>query len=526
MKNVIDRNLLKRVCIAVTAFMLLAHMYVFTNGALLFDAVGVYRGEANFAVGSDKWAMGLYWWIDLGINSPWLAGVWAIVLMITTVYCICDILEIRTAWGIALTAGLCAVNSAICSEQEYTGQNYYIIIPLLEAVLAAWIIRKSHLHFILRAVLAAFLVALSGGTYGAMVSAMPAILLVAVIFDILRGDAGRKNWIESLKYAGIFICGMALYYIILRALLHIQGGELQSYMGEDALSNVSVLGSMVRTVPKAYGYMINYYLGYSKYLPALLNRILKALMVFGGLESLALLVMVRKDLQDKLLNGILLILAIGISPAVLNLIYIMSLGNVHYLMIFTYCIPLLAFVKVNELLLEKVREQRSRYIGYASRALGVLFIYYSVVMSNAMYMNYQQMYIETISLGTRILDRIETCDGFEGTEEVVLLGAMYYNEYWGVPGNEEAMILNAFLGPGNRNNVNGINYASRVVRFLTNVLDSSLSYSYYENIEDCIQKEGLIADEIDAIKEMAAFPINGSVEKIGGKIYVKLSENE
>lgn len=70
--------------------MILAYMYAFTNGALLFDAVGVYRGDVSFLVGSDKWAGGFYWWMDLGINAPWLASVWATALMICVVYCVCD----------------------------------------------------------------------------------------------------------------------------------------------------------------------------------------------------------------------------------------------------------------------------------------------------------------------------------------------------------------------------------------------------------------------------------------------------
>ncbi len=524
MKKVIDKNLFKRVCIAVTAFMLLAHMYVFTNGALLYDAVGVYRGDAVFSVASDKWVAGAYWWMDLGVNCPWLAGVWATVLMILTVYGICDILEVYTTWGIVLISGLCAVNTTIICQQEYTGQNFYIVIPLLQAVLAAWILRKSNLHSGLKAILAVFLIALSSGTYGAMVSMMPSLLLVTVIFDILNGNTGRENWIKSLKYVSIFLCGMALYYIILRVLLYIQGGELQSYMGESALSNAGVLWDMAEIVPEAYRNIINYYLGHSSFLPTLLHRALSVLMVIGGLESILLLGIMRKELQDKLLNGILLILAVAISPIALNLIYIMSLGHIHYLMIFTYCIPLIAFVKVNELLMEKIGKQKIRYIGYVSRAFGVFFIYYSVVMSNAVYMNYQQLYIETISIGTRLLDRIETCDGFDGTEEVVLLGAMYYNEYWYNTANDKgAMILGASLGPSY---INGIYWAPWTVRFLVNVLDSSLSYTFYNDVETCIQEKGLTAGEIDAITEMTTFPSDGSVEKIGGRIYVKLSDNE
>lgn len=524
-KEKFDVVLLKKVSIAVTAFMLLAHMYVFTNGALLFDAVGVYRGDANFVVNSDKWAGGLYWWMDLGVNCPWLAGVWATVLMSATVYCICDILNVHTIWGVTLISGICATNTTVIAEQQYTGQNFFIIIPLLEAVLAAWLLRKSKMCFVCRILLAIALIALSAGTYGAMVSMMPAMLLVAVLLDILGGVKAKENWKHSIQYILVFICGMALYYVILRSFLHMQSGSLQSYMGEDAISSISVIGEMVKTIQEAYINLFTYYAGQSRFLPLLLNKVLVVLIILGCIEALLLIWTVRKQLSDKISNGILLVIALVISPAVLNLIYIMSLGHVHYLMIFTYSVPLLAFVRINELLFEQLDRRVLKSLVYLNNVVFVFFVYFSVVMSNAAYTNYHQMYIETISAGTRILERIENCEGFEGTEEVVLLGAMQYNSYWGNPGEQPSMILDAALGSGNPNNINGINYASWTRRFLNNVLGSTLIFVDYSSVDTLIEKEDLSEDEIEAIRIMTAFPADGSVEKIGDRVYVKLSND-
>lgn len=525
LKKKFDIGLLKKVCITVVAFMLLAHMYAFTNGAILFDAVGVYRGDANFIVRSDRWATGLYWWMDLGVNCPWLAGVWATVLMSATVYCICDILNVHTIWGVALISGICATNTTVIAEQQYTGQNFYIILPLFEAVLAAWILRKCKMCSVCKMLLAIALIALSAGTYGAMVSMMPAMLLIAVIFDILRGVSAKENWKDTFQYVIVFVCGMALYYGILRVLLHTQGGSIQSYMGESAISNVSVLGEMIQIIPDAYRNLLAYYAGRSRFLPVMLNKVLFILIIFGCVEALLLLWKVGKQICDKIPNCILLLLALAISPAVLNLIYIMSLGHVHYLMIFTYSVPILAFVRINELLLEQIDRRMLKSIVYINNVVFGFFVYFSVVMSNAAYTNYHQMYIETISAGTRILERIENCEGFEGTEEVVLLGAMQYNSYWGNPGEQPSMILDAALGSGNPDNINGINYASWTRRFLNHVLDSTLLFLDYSSVDSLIEKEDLSENEIETLSRMTAFPADGSVEKIGDRIYVKLSND-
>ena len=205
---------------------------------------------------------------------------------------------------------------------------------------------------------------------------------------------------------------------------------------------------MVKTIQEAYINLLTYYAGQSRFLPLLLNKVLVVLIILGCIEALLLIWIVRKQLSDKISNGILLVIALIISPAVLNLIYIMSLGHVHYLMIFTYSVPLIAFVRINELLFERLDKRTLKSVVFVNNVAFTFFVYFSVVMSNAVYTSYQQMYIETISVGTRILDRIENCEGFEGTEEVVLLGAMQYNSYWGNPGEQPSMILDAALGPG------------------------------------------------------------------------------
>lgn len=70
---------------------------------------------------------------------------------------------------------------------------------------------------------------------------------------------------------------------------------------------------------------------------------------------------------------------------------------------------------------------------------------------------------------------------------------------------------------GNPSNIYGINWAPWTVRFLNNVLDSSM--------EMVSSPEGLSSEEIECYNTMEAFPIDGSEKKIGDKILVKLSND-
>ena len=534
-KKIMNLKKFKTVICATTAFMVIAHLYAWVNGSFLYDTTVIYRGIPEGIHATDKWLGQFVWILDAGMNAPWLAGILATFFMIISVYCIVDVLEINETWAICLAAGLCATHSSIICQQEYTGGNYTGEIALTFACIAMWIIKRVDRHVFIKTVFAALAIALSAGMYGAYVSIVPSLMLLLLVFDIFNGMSGKDNWKKAFLYLFQFLAGMVLYYIILRVLLHTSGGQLSSYMGEDNLSKVSGTYNMFTSIPAAYLYIFKYYLNGCSYLPEYMALLLFAIMLTGGGLTLYWGYKRRKKLKDPGLNIPLLLLIIAILPMAINLIYVMACGQVHYLMIFTYVVPLLFFVKIME---EVFVEEKSRKNTIAHKYKNIripvfmggllsLFLYYSIVMGNAIYVHYYNMYEVSLSLGTRILDRIETCDGFNGTEQVVLLGHMQHqaNSYLGDQGQQEAAVLDAFLGPGNPDNVNGLYWGSHTKRFLENILDSKLEYVHYNSMDEYIKRENVEMETIEELQEMREFPEKDSVKKIGDKIYVKFSDS-
>ena len=185
-------EILKTVTIATTACMLLAHMYVFTNGSLLFDSGGVYRGEPIWHYISDKWLVHAYWLMDWGVNCPWLSGVWATLLMIISVYCIVETLNIETTIGIVLTAGICSTQTSIICQQEYTGQGFYGIIALMWAALAAYLISTSNGKSA-RVVLGGICIIFSAATYSAYVGVASSLLIFKIIEEMLGTKTEQRD---------------------------------------------------------------------------------------------------------------------------------------------------------------------------------------------------------------------------------------------------------------------------------------------------------------------------------------------
>lgn len=524
-KELLNIGRLKLVVISTTLFMLVTHLYAWTNGSFLFDAAFINRGINRPVIRSDKWLGPFVWILDAGVNQPWLAGMLAMVFMIISVYCIVEILDIDAAWSIVLIAGLCSTNSSIICQQEYTGGNYTGEIALAFACVAMWVLIKIDNHVILKTILAAFGIALSAGMYGAYVSMVPSLMLLVLIRDIFNGKSGRDNWRKAFFFLLQFLTGMALYYVILRSLMYVTGGRLSAYMGEENLNSVGGIFNMLKSIPDAYLYIFKYYVNGQTYLPRFLSVLLFVIMLIGGMLTVYWGYKRRENVKDLLLNVPLLVSILLLLPLAINLIYAMSCGQMHFLMIFTYIIPILFFVKVMEDTWNGREKYRIKRVLVILGGLFSIFIYYSIVTANAVYTDYHNMYEVSFSIGTRILDRIETCEGFDGSEQIVLLGIMQENSYYGEKGYEEAGILDAFLGCGNPNNVNGLNYGSWMKKYLQNILDSKLEYVYYDSLQEYIDLESVEEDLEKDLLNLQVFPKQDSVEKIGNKIYIKFSDS-
>lgn len=523
----LDIKKLKIVSISVAFFMLAAYMYAYTNSLTLFDAARLYRGTEHIGFSGDKWAISLLGVLDAHVNEPWLAGLWAIVFMIVSVYFITDILEINSTWGICLAAGLCSTQSSIICQQGYIGGQYTGEAALAFACLAAWLFLKSNIGIICKMIFGAICIAVSAGIYGAYISIVPSLMILSLIMDIVYKEKSAKGtWRKAILSVGQFLIGMILYYVILRVGMYFTESELQSYMGEDSLSSVQQVIAKHNYIVEAYEQIIRYYLGRVPvhYLPKSLEKIALFSLLMGIGLSIITLLRHRKDIADRKYNIILLLGLVLILPLSLNLIYVFSSGNVHYLMIFTYVLPYVFFVKLMEMEIGAKERYRTGYLlSVFYKISACVFVYYSIVMANATFVQLNHLYVTAQSNGIRLLDRIESCEGFNGTEKIYLVGNILYNEYFTIP-LAGAEILDANLGHASPDISNGLN-----TMFLTNILNARFRYAFNSSIEELVgelAEDGVEQEIIEQIKKMPAFPYDGSVQKLGEDIYVIFTTDE
>ena len=527
-ENSFDTQKLKTVAIATGTIMLLAYTFAYTNGMFLFDAAYIYRGiNLTPQSVSDKWLSPYLSVLDMGVNMPWLGGVFAVLFMILSVYLIVDMLNITSKAGIWVVAGLCSTNSSIICQQEYTGGNYTGEVALLFACLAAWCANNGKRN-LRNFIFTIFFVALSAGTYGAYVSVVPCLMIISSITDILQGQSAKKNWMNIIEKFIKFLFGIVLYYVVLRLEMYFLEAGLQSYMGEDALASASGILGMLEWIPTAYRNVMYYYVGGSAggFLPSYMAHIMMTALGMGSFIFVIYFCKRTKKIQLEKGNLLLLLILLMVFPLAINLIYVMASGNVHFLMIFTYVMPFILLVTVAE----KMREDDDGRWNYRAACTAfyscvAIFICCSIVFANAIFSRYYGMYVEAQSIGTRVLDRIENCENFTGTERIVIIGAMQNDTYYGSTDENRAEVFDALIGCANYRNINGVNYGSWLRRFVTNILGSNMDYTSYTTFTKCIESENLDSQEVEILENMNYFPRYESVQKIGDIIFIKFPDD-
>ena len=516
----IDVKKLKEVSLSTFLFMSVSYMHAWTNNNLLFDAVGLQRSSSGFELAvSDRYLISITNYLDGGHNLAWLCGILSTIFMIVSVYCLTDVFCINKTINIIMVAGVCVTNTSIISLQQYTGGGNAMTLALMFASLSLYFFYSTRFTLLIRLIVSACFFFLSAAMYGAYMSVVPAVMLFCIIKDILEGKSGRENWIKSIGCFCTVCLGALLYFIGFSLIKIIKPFQIEPYMGKENLNDVSGCMHMIEAIPRAYGDLYNYYFGTNIFMPLKMVYMQRIIVIVTIILFVYYCFCIRKQIVDKVVNGFLLGIVLALLPAAINLICIVSSGNVHYLMIFTYCIPLLAGIRDMELFYGKSKWMFLEHINAFLSVVLCCFIFSGCVLANVVNVHYTMMAEEAQSISTRLVDRIESSEGFLGNETVILFGELQNNSYFHAystvwPSDE----LLAWVGP-QANSSNAICYSAILIRYMKGVYNSSLNFERFIDQED-----GFVDAEKDVFANMPMFPADGSVVKKGNKIYVKLSE--
>lgn len=426
-------------------------------------------------------------------SAPWLIGIlftlWLSLAAVLTV----RLFQMQTMAGIILTGGLLCTNAAL----SLTGATYVYCmdeyaLALLAAVAAAWCLcRCPHGE-----ILGVLLTAVSLSLYQAYFTVAAAFCFLTVIQALLKNEKTGTVVRYGFRCLALLASGFCLYFLLWTAACSAMG--LEKLRMEDTLFSGGAAAFLARVLDSAYSYFSGLLDGRSilgMLYPAT-NLLLWFAVFFwlvGWLRS--------KELSKG--NKFLLFIAVCLLPFVFNSGLILF-STYHGLMAFNTGLGGIMLLLCAKQLFPNSPCRRFRAMAVL---LSLILLWQNVVFSNQAYMKKELLKAPTLSVVTRIIDRVEETEGYiPGETPVAFVGALTQSPYLAKK-QEEFQAFSEIIGMGGAYSPT-YNFANYVITYL----------NYPMNIDGWTDFAAM-----EEVQAMPAFPLAGSVRYVGNTIVVKLS---
>lgn len=507
---------LKKIALYTLIFMALLHGYRYVSLGFSHDSLAfAWQPDLEWQISLGRYMQPFYWWIIRGrIAAPFIVGVLSYGYMVGSVYGVASLLDLKAKTTLFLLAGLmCGSLAFIALDATYSHTADVYMLALMLNIAAAWLCLrgKRRVPSVLAAVV---LLVISTGLYQAYLQVFTALTMVWALLRLLKTD-DRAIPEAVARCAQSFLAlmlAMALFFVGYYVVMAVTGVEAvskaNSIGGMKVLSGAALV-DMVKTTWK----MPLRQLGRLQGRIAPLARMLTAVVLMTGAAATIFTARRSRVSAWQALGMAVLVLLL---PFGMNWICLFCSGAVHDLMMYAYIVPLLAALAANERAWNLALADEGKQIGKKTRAaacvlpLAVLTLLFDRgIYANQMYLKKDLEYDATLSVMTRVVDRIEQVEGYiPGETPVEFLGDIQRSQL--------AMTRPAFAHLGSLTGTEE-NYAITYGDTFWMYLEDVMGYPIKRFRETKNEEQERVTDD------MPCFPDKDSVQMVDGVVFVKLA---
>ena len=502
-----NEELKKRFCLCMLSVFfwgLAAYGYCFLHNSFSHDSLS----EFNGALGSNAWK------IELGrilvpvykmvfrtnLTLPWLCGGLTLLWIGLAVFLTAEMFEQKNPWAVFLTAGVFTVNLTVSATAvTYVHDLDGNLFGMLCAAAAVFLWQKSRFGFLPGMVL----IAMCLGFYQSYLAVGIVLALMLCLKWLLDGERFGEVFRRGLAAIGMLVGGGVLYAVALLLVWKLTGTAPASG-GTNSLDMLLTLTprSLLRLIVEAYldgaGRLFRVVTPYPQPLTGAVTVVLLLLSV--GLFAL--------ELRGKGRWETLLSLALAaLLPLGMNMIYVLSSGLVHDLMVYGIWLAYLP-----ALLLAFRGGEGNRAMGAVRRVCCLLVgfvLFANVQTANALSLKKDMEQDAFLSYMTRVVHTMENCEGYvPGQIPVVFVGQPPETT---IPGFEKY----ARVTGADQSAVTGLAEDYRARAYFQYVLNNPAVIPG----SDVFSR--MASDP--RVQAMPSYPQNGSIALVDGVLVVKLS---
>ncbi|MCR4933928.1 MAG: glucosyltransferase domain-containing protein [Lachnospiraceae bacterium] len=403
-------------------FGFIAHMPALVMDAPNHDGLASVYFDQNM-ITSGRWFLGTACGISSFYSLPWLIGVLSVIYLSITALFLIKLLNVENPPVAALIGGLLITFPSIASNFAYVFTMDGYMLGVLFAVLSVYFVDKFKFGFLI----GALFLALSMGTYQAYLPIAILLSLYMVLLVFKSKISPKEKILSALNYVYMGVIGVAAYYVILNALLKIQGKVLDTYQGinsMDGLEKTGLLSSLKVIYKDFFVFSIKGNVLFNNTISLI------ALLLIAILFLAALILDAKKNgLFKSVWFYVCLSLTAILLPVFTNAILLVSKDVTYHLLmryqwVFLETI-LLAYTfnvfKDNDVFLKPMV---SKVTSVALLLSTFLLFFNNIVTDNIGYSNLQKKYEKTYAYCLRLADRIEQTEGYYPGIPIYMIGVV------------------------------------------------------------------------------------------------------
>ncbi len=510
-----NRKLLAFCIISTFIWGLIAHAYMFFHSSFSHDSLN----EFNADVYGNTWKIRLgrvfvptYHMLTRGdLALPWLIGMLSLLYVGLAVFLVVKIFDIKSKVLTALIAGIFTVNLTVTAlTATYIQDLDCNMLALLLAVLSVYLWKRLKWGFLYGIVP----LCLALGLYQSFVSVAITLIMISLLMRLLHGKRAKEIIFDGLKGAGMLIGGGVAYGISIKAVCTVTGISLISgtYNSVKNIFNLSFSTAFDRiigcykTAVKAILMTVSIY---ETKTVAVISIVLFALC---GILVIIKLFSKKIRLFEKLIT----VLLIALLPIGMNFSYVLagySYDLMHYGLWLSYFFAALVSFRVIKLL-----PKLPDIVKYGQRAVmvGLVFVllWGNILNSNAVYLKKDLEDKANLSLFTRIVYKIESCDDYVAKETPIVFIGKPGNALSAIDGFKKAYAVAGASSPY----VVGMAERSYYESYFENILLTPIKLAEEEAWEE-LEKD-------NTVEKMPCYPEDGCIQMVDGIMVVKLGKTQ
>lgn len=493
---------------------LAAHGYAFFDNNVSHDSLREFHAEIlgnDIKLTSGRVFTAIY--RDLlgsDVTLPWFGGVLALLWIGLAVFLVVRVFRIESKTAVVLIAGIFATNITVsATAATYIHDLDSYMFAMLCAVGAVWLWNRNGTGWLVGWIP----VAASLGIHQSYVFLTVSLCMMACILELMNGARFQQTLIRGLKAIGMILLGGAAYVLLLKGMLMMTGSALSSgeYNSLDrmALLNPGTIGAMV--VGAYRDWFSRLWNAYSSY-PSILIQAMTVLFFTVDAAALAVFLLSKQRCwKEKVLCAVL----VALLPLGMNMIYVLSVGESHELMVY----PIWMFYLLTLLLsLWLCRHWKDAVppAGTWQKALCMLMVgavlYGNVRFSNGMYVKKNLEFDAYLSLMTRVVGRMEATPGYRPGETPVVFVGLPKTFHQVIPGFKDYW------------NVTGMTGSSPIYTTEPSRLQAYFDYVMSLPIVMADGETQLRLQSDEAVRAMPCYPEEGFLAFYDGTLVVKLGD--